>query len=171
MVMKISVFEINEEFRLLSELANDLDYDLETGEIKDNTKELLELLEEINIKKESKLENIEYLKKDLLSKAETLKSEENRLEKRRKSLERNVSRLKSLQNELLQGEKCKTDKFTFFYKKSESVEIDDLNKLIDEGIYIKTKIEPDKTSIKKALKDGVDIKGVSLKISNNLNVR
>ncbi len=171
MTKRISVFDINEQFRLLEELANELDYDPETGEIKDNTKELLELLEQVEMLKEEKLDNIEYLKRDIKAKIEALKNEESRLNKRRKSFERNIERLKSLQNELLEDEKCKTDKFTYFFRKNESVNIKDISRVLDEGIYIRTKVEPDTTEIKKALKSGIDVAGAALEVKNSLNVR
>ena len=48
-------------------------------------------------------------------------------------------------------------------KGSESVDIDDLESIPDEYVKVEVKETPDKTAIKRDLKAGIEINGVSLK--------
>lgn len=66
-------------------------------------------------------------------------------------------------------EKIETDMFRLSFRKSESVLVDDVEKLPSEYVVIKK--QADKLSIKKALKGGVAIEGVKLIENNNLQIK
>lgn len=66
-------------------------------------------------------------------------------------------------------EKIETDYFRLSFRKSESVVVDDVEKLSDE--YIVTKKSANKVAIKKALKSGQTIEGATIVETNNLQVK
>ena len=66
--------------------------------------------------------------------------------------------------------KLDTTLFKLSFRKSESVVIDDQTQLPKEYIKVKTTESPDKTALKKALKNG-DIKGCHIETKQNLQVK
>ena len=66
--------------------------------------------------------------------------------------------------------KLDTALFKLSFRKSESVVIDDQTQLPKEYIKVKTTESPDKTALKKALKDG-DIKGCHIETKQNLQIK
>lgn len=152
-----TLYEINQE------ILNCVD--METGEIIDMDK-----LGELQLAFDVKVENIALWIKNLLSDAEAIKAEKNRLAERQKSCENKAKSLKEYLNTYLEGQKFKTPKVSISYRRSESVEVTDISKVDKE--YLKA-IEPevDKTKIKKAMKDGAEIKGVTLVQNQNMQIR
>lgn len=152
-----TLYEINQE------ILNCVD--METGEIIDMDK-----LGELQLAFDVKVENIALWIKNLLSDAEAIKAEKNKLAERQKSCENKAKSLKEYLNTYLGGQKFKTPKVSISYRKSESVEVTDISKVDKE--YLKA-IEPevDKTKIKKAMKDGAEIKGVTLVQNQNMQIR
>lgn len=148
----ISVFDIKQEYRALEDLANEVNP--ETGEFINNEEQINALLNELNDTKEQKLEAIEYLKREIVGKVSTVREEVLRLTNKRKSFEKTIDKLKDLQDTLLNGEKLKTDKFTFSYRTSKRIEADDsqIEQLKDTD-FVKTSYSWDKTAIKEYLKD------------------
>ena len=148
----ISVFDIKQEYRALEDLANETDP--ETGEFLNNEEQIKDLLDELNDTREQKLESIEYLKREIKGKIDTVKEEVTRLTNKRKSFEKTIERLKELQDTLLNGEKLKTDKFTFSYRTSKRIEADDEQMpLFYDTPLVKRKFEWDKTAIKEYMKN------------------
>jgi gamma-glutamylcyclotransferase (GGCT)/AIG2-like uncharacterized protein YtfP len=169
---KMKLFEIATEFKALRDLVeNDCEFDSETGEVIDNSSSLDELFNGIQLKLSDKLDNSAYVIKELDATSEALKEEAKRLAARSSQLVKNAEHLKSLMSYALSqsgDDKIKTDKFTFSFRKSESVEIDSLITVEDfDRKYVRIKREFDKTKIKTALKNGEIIEGASL--SENLN--
>jgi len=66
--------------------------------------------------------------------------------------------------------KLDTALFKLSFRKSESVVIDDQTQLPKEYIKVKTTESPDKTALKKALKDG-DVKGCHIETKQNLQIK
>ena len=135
--------------------------DLETGEIIDT-----EQLDKLQMEREKKLENVACWIKDLKAEAEALKNEKQALAERQKVAENKAESLKKWLAYALQGEKFKTPKCAISFRKSEAVEVTDegLNNLMkehDELLTYKTP-EPNKTAIKQAIKDGLNVAGVQL---------
>lgn len=163
----MTTFEIKQEYQALTELLEN-EFDPETGEFVDVESILKEEIEKLNDEKESKLENIEYLKRDFKAKSVSLKDEIKRLQARAKSFERQVENLTKLQIFLLNGEKLKTDKFTFSFRKSKAVEIENENIIPDDFKVISYRV--DKTKLKKVLENEV-IPGAKIVEKKSLSVR
>lgn len=68
-------------------------------------------------------------------------------------------------------ESIETGLFRLSFRKSESVEIEDVSKIPEDYLVTKTTVTPDKVKIKKAIKDGEAIEGVFIKESSNLQVK
>lgn len=119
--------------------------DMETGEIID-----VERLGQLQLAREDKVEGIALWIKNLLSDADAIKSEEEKLAQRRKANENKAKNLKEYLSKFLNGQKFKTPKVSISYRKSESVEVTDISKLDDD--YLKF-AEPtvDKTKVKKSI--------------------
>lgn len=164
-----STFTILEEFRAINELTSEVEFDEETGEVIDNTETIKVLLAELNNSKEEKLDNIEYVKREFKLSEEGLQSEIKRLQERKASMVSKQDQLKKLQEFLLNGEKVKTDKFTFSYGTSKSVEIEDESEIPEA--YLKVEFKVNKTEIGKALKAGGAITGAKLIEKTTLRVR
>lgn len=139
--------------------------DMETGEIID-----VERLGQLQLAREDKVEGIALWIKNLLSDADAIKSEEEKLAQRRKANENKAKNLKEYLSKFLNGQKFKTPKVSISYRKSESVEVTDISKLDDD--YLKF-AEPtvDKAKVKKALKAGTVLQGVSLVENQNIQIR
>ena len=135
--------------------------DFETGEIIDVDK-----LNELQMERDAKLENVACWIKDLKAEAEAIKTEKQALAERQKVAENKVESLKRWLAYALQGEKFKTPKCAISFRKSEAVEVTDegLNNLMKEHDELLTykAPEPNKTAIKQALKDGLNVEGVQL---------
>lgn len=135
--------------------------DLETGEIIDTEK-----LDKLQMEKEKKLENVACWIKDLKAEAEALKNEKLALAERQRVAENKAESLKKWLAYALQGEKFKTTKCAISFRESEAVEVTDegLNNLMKEHDELLTykAPEPNKTAIKQALKDGLNVAGVQL---------
>ena len=168
----MKTFDILSEYyslmELIEEAENNPEYNPETGEIIPVEEILKEEIEKLEGEKIEKLENIEYLKRDNKSKIDTLADEIKRLQGRKKSFENANDNLTKLQDYLLQGEKLKTDKFTFSYRKSKAVEIINEDLIPDE--YKKIEYKVDKMKLKKALEE-VKIQGAELIEKKSLSVR
>lgn len=139
--------------------------DQETGEIIDPEK-----LAQLQMDFDKKVEGIALWIKNLLSDAEAIKAEKNKLADRQRSCENKARNLKEYLSGYLCGEKFKTPRVSISYRKSESVEVQDISKLDEE--YLKfVDPEVDKTKVKKALKDGIELSGVVLVQNNNIQIR
>ena len=164
-----SLFNIGLDFRALYDLASEESYNEETGEIIDESETLLKLFQEVESTLSEKLDNTMYIIKSLEAEQTALKAEADRLAKRAKARENKAKFLKELMYSALNAsgqQKLKTEKFNFSIKRSESVSIANEDELGREWVRIKR--EPNKTAIKKALKEGVEIEGCS--ISENFSI-
>lgn len=149
----MTIYEINEQ------ILNCID--LETGEIID-----IDRLNELQLEKDAKIENVACWIKELKAEAEAIKAEKQTLAERQKVAENKAESLKKWLAYALDGQKFKTSKCSISYRKSESVEVTEegLNNLIKEHDELLTykAPEPNKTAIKQALKDGLSVQGVQL---------
>lgn len=135
--------------------------DMETGEVID-----IEKLNELQMERDTKIENVACWIKDLKAEAEAIKKEKQALADRQKAAENKAESLKKWLAYALNGEKFKTAKCAVSFRRSESVEVTDigLKSLMnkhDELLTYKDP-EPNKTAIKQALKDGLNVEGVQL---------
>lgn len=139
--------------------------DEETGEIID-----IEKLNDLQMQFDDKVENIACFIKNLLADAKAIKEEESNLASRRKSCENKAASLKEYLSDALNGQKFKTAKVSISYRKSESVDIENMKDVPEEYLKI---AEPtvDKASAKKAMKSGIEIPGLRLAESKNIQIR
>ena len=167
----MKVFDILKEFRALEELMNEID--LETGEFLNNENDIQEYIVNLKLSKEDKLNNIQDLKIEFEAKIEAVKSKIEYLNNRKKSFERNINNLTNLQLMLLNNQKLETNEYSFSFRKSESVSIFDILFDSKDERFNRTtiKVEPDKTAIKKAIKDGISVDGASIETKMNLQVK
>lgn len=145
--------------------AFDFEIDEETGEIL-NADEL----DELEIERDEKVENLALWIKNLASDAEAYKREKDSFAKKEQAAKKKIESLKNYLTLNLSGEKFKTDRVTISWRKSETVEVTDPGK-VPEGWFIPQEPKLDKAGLKSALKDGEQIPGVELKENNNIQIR
>ena len=135
--------------------------DLETGEIIDT-----EQLDKLQMERDTKLENVACWIKELKAEAEAIKAEKQILANRQKVAENKAESLKKYLAYALDGKKFSTAKCAISFRKTEAVEVTDegLNNLMKEHDELLTykAPEPNKTAIKQAIKDGLNVGGVQL---------
>ena len=169
--MGLNTFEILQEIRALEDLLNEVDP--ESGEFLHSKDVIKDYIINLQTSKENKLNNIEDLKLELKAQSEALKQKEEKLYAKRKSIDSNIERLKDLQVMLLQGEKLKTDEYTFSFRNSQSVDIYDINMLEDKFFKIEKKpiLKDIAEAIKKANSKGESFFGAEIKDKISLSVR
>lgn len=141
--------------------------DDETGEIINSN---LNTFDELMMERNNKIENVALWIKNLRADAEAYKAEAQAFVDRKKAAERKIESLTRLLEITLRGRKFKTERVQIGYRKSDSVQIDKDAKLPDEYLRFREP-EPDKAALKKALKDGVEIKGAWLEEKLNMQVK
>ena len=169
---KISLYEISKEYKDLFEITQHESFDAETGELIDESEATKSLFDGLEDTLGNKLDNTQYISKELLSDSTALKDEAKRLNAKAKALDNKALYLKELMFGALnasENKKLKTQKFSFSISRSESVSIKDESELPRE--YVRIKKEADKAKIKKDLKDGVAIDGCSIQEKFNIGVR
>ncbi|MDW8719100.1 siphovirus Gp157 family protein [Streptococcus suis] len=121
---------------------------------------------------EEKVENTVKVIKNKEADVDQIKEEIDRLTKRKKSIENDITRLKTgLQGafEITGHEKVKTLLFTVSLANNQpSVVVDE--DLLPKKYFIQT-LKPDKTAIKELLKAGKKVKGAVLQESRSLRIR
>jgi len=139
--------------------------DIETGEIFD-----VDRFEELNLERTVKIENICLWIKNLKAEIEALKAEKDAFAKRQKSAENKMESLKKYISGYLEGTAYESAKVKVSFRKSEVLDI--MEGAIIPNEYLKFK-EPDvdKVELKKALKAGVQIPGVSIIENQNIQIK
>lgn len=138
---------------------------METGEIID-----IERLEALQLAFDEKVENIGCWIKNLLSDAKAIKEERENLYARQKACENKAASLKEYLLRALGGHKFKTAKVSISYRRSESVEVQDLNEIPEKFLKYKEP-EVDKTAVKAELKNGHTVPGAMLIEKQNIQIR
>ena len=131
-----------------------------------------EALQAIDGEASEKLEAYAMVLKNIDSDINGVDAEIKRLQERKSSMESNVARMKESMAMLLQtveGNKLKTDKFTFSFRKSTVVKIED--ETIIPPQFVKTETKVVKSDIAKLLKDGAQIPGASLVENQSLQIK
>lgn len=164
--MSRAIFEIDAE--ILSCI------DTETGEIID-----LKKLEELNIERDKKIENVVLYIKQLQGEAELIKKEEKALEERRKKKEKRAESFANWLTQTLNSTPFETAKVAVSFRKSTSCEItgcalDVIEALEKNGYddcvkYGTPELKKDK--IKKLLCQGVYIPGAVLVEKQNIQIK
>lgn len=153
-------------YDLVREIENfEFNIDEETGEILN-----IDELDALELEKDTKVENICLLIKNLKSDATAYKTEKDAFEKKRKAAENKADRLTAYVQYILAGEKFKSSKVSVSYRKSEQIECADM--LMVDPDYLRFK-EPelDKKKIKDAIKAGIEVKGCQLVERQNVQIK
>ena len=139
--------------------------DMETGEVIDEDK-----LDSLSVERDVKIENICCWIKNLKAEAEALKAEKESFAKRQKTAENKMESLKKYIAGYLNGSKFESAKVKVSFRKSESLEIDNMAFIPDEYMRFKEP-EIDKAALKAALKEGLHFDGVTLSEKLNIQIR
>lgn len=145
-----------------------INVDEKTGEVK---QEYVDRLNELQVQKEEKLENIGCYIKNLDAEVKAMEEEAKALNKRKDVLKKKSERLKKYVASILNGEKFESTKVVFSFRKSDEVNIVDESLIPEEYMRTTTKIEPNKDAIKKAIKEGKEVRGAFLVDKNNMSVK
>ncbi len=162
-----ALYEISENYMQALDFLTDpeQDFDLQTVE---------DTLEGIEGELTDKATNVIQFQKNLESTAAAIKEAEQAMAKRRKALENKAAGLKRyVQDNMIRTgiEVIECPYFKLSLRKSESIQIDDSKALPAEYLNRKITVTPDKTAIKKAIKDGHEVPGAHLQTNKNLQIR
>lgn len=160
-----SIYELSEEFKAVSELAD-------TAETEEELQAINDTLDAISAELDVKLENSAKFIKNLDADIDGLDKEIKRLTliKKRKAalierLKINCDNAMKLNNETTK----KVGTFTFSYRKSEKTIVDDVNKLPNE--LKKVEYKPMAAEIKKYIKKHGSVDGARIEICMNLQIK
>jgi len=139
--------------------------------------ELKGYMDTISLEREVKLEGYAMVIKNLENANAGIKSEEERFAKRRKYNENAIARMKERMAETLETvepdakgvKRLKTEKFTFSFRKSTSVQIE--NDAVIPPQFIKVEKTISRSELAKALKAGEQIEGAQLVENQSLSIR
>ena len=167
----MKIVDIKSEFEEINRLIEEESEGVnpETGEFFSNTKEINELLEGLKSKQKDLINFLAKKRAFINSSEKFLSSEIKRLQDRKSGCINQQKRLLETIDFILEGEKVKTELYTFYYAKSESVSILNESDVPAEFINFTPKIAV--YDIKKALKRGDEVNGATLETKISLRVR
>lgn len=140
--------------------------DPETGEIID-----FESLNALMMEREAKVESVALWIKNLLADAAAIKAEKDALSEREAKCRDKAENLKKWLVNALEGQKFSTARCAVSFRKSMTVEVENVAMIPAELLRVKTTVEPDKTAIKALLKDGQAVKGCCLVENQNIQIK
>ncbi|MDM5229661.1 siphovirus Gp157 family protein [Lysinibacillus pakistanensis] len=156
-----TLYELTDQYKMLQNF------------IEENNVEGFELaLSQIKGEIGEKLEGYAMVLKNIESDITGIKTEEKRLADRRKVMESNLTRIKENMADALltvEGNRVKTEKFTFSFRKSTSVQIN--NDAAIPPQFIKVEKTISRADLAKALKAGEQIEGAQLVENQSLSIR
>jgi hypothetical protein len=153
----------------LEETLNQFEVDEETGEVIFDA----DKIEALNLAKEEKITNIGYVILNKQAELNAIQERKKELDKRIKSLSNTIDRLNNYLSFCLDGEAFKCVDFEVKFTKSERVEINEefFSNSFNDKYFKYKQPEADKTEIKKALKQGIEIPGASLVQHQNMKIK
>lgn len=161
----MKLFEIDERLARCVKISDDTVVDTETGEVVD-----VEALQNLEMEREQKIENIGLWIKDLTANADAIKAEKNRLAEREKSARNKAESLKEFLTAYLGGKKFETAKVAIKFRNVESISVPDVAALPEKYWRIKPP-EADKTAIKNAIKAGEVVAGAELIKKQSISIK
>lgn len=168
-----NLFEIDNEIIEICDLIYEC-FDDETGEVSDIDKfeELKAKMDALQEERGQKISNIALFYKQTVAEAEAIKAEKMALAKRQAQKEKKAESLKKYLDYALQGEKFEDARCKISYRASEQVQLDpDLDPFNLPIQFQKVSIEANKTELKKALKNGEKVDGVTLVEKKNIQIK
>ena len=172
----MTLYEINEQFAAAIELyENGVDevVDTETGEVKS----LADVLTELHMSREEKIENTVRYIKNLRADSESARAEASNLVERADRFDKKAEQLESyLLSQLGDSKKLETPLYTLKVRTTKSTccpTDEEAIQRLPEGFWnIKTtvKVTPDKKAIKAALEKGEKLEGCSIVENKRLSI-
>lgn len=153
----MKLYEINEQIMAC--------IDSETGELIDPEK-----LNELQLAKDEKLENLTLWYKDLIAEANALKEEKEAFAAREKAAKNKAESIKNYLSYVLNGEGFKTTKCAVSFRRSEKTVVDDFD-LLPEVLLNYPTPKADLAEIKKAIKNGEAVPGAHLEEALNIQIK
>lgn len=163
-----TLYELTGNYLILAEMLDDPDADPIT---------VMDTMDAIEGELDEKAENYGRIIRNLEAEAEAIRTEVDRLSRRRKTIDNNIDSLKKrlqMAMELTNRPKIDTPLFKFYIQKnapSVVLDVEDLTELPPEWLTYR---EPtvNKAAIKDALKAGLDLEGIAhLEQSQSLRIR
>ncbi len=167
------LFDISTEFQTLYNLVESIEYN-EDGSVVDNSETLSQLFNDLELELAEKLNNTNYIIKELAVNEQALKDEAKRLNEKAKVLANRQERLRELIKLTIAASgqsSVKTDKFNFNVRTSESYNYDDVNLFGLDREFIKVKEELDKVKLKSFVKAGGIVDGVKIEEKEVLTIK
>ncbi|MBN6068867.1 siphovirus Gp157 family protein [Aggregatibacter actinomycetemcomitans] len=166
----MKLYDISEQYQNIAELLNNPEFA--------ENEDVLAALDKIQDDFDHKVQQTVFILKNIESEIDPIDAEIKRLQAMKKSRQNNIDRIKERLKANLKAtdtEKVNCGVFTVAYReqKESAVEIDEdlfLANNMNES-FVSVKITPNKTEIKKALKDGAEIIGAKLVDSQVLTIR
>ena len=164
----------------LYELISDFNEFMERVEEGDIPEEAIaDTLEAITMSLEAKVDNIACMMKNLDAEITAIEAEAKKLTERAKAKEKTYDRLKEYLADNLQRAnlpKIETIRSVVSFRKSDSVEVNEETflgwaQIHRDDLLTYTAPKPNKTAIKKALKDGAKIPGAQIVVKQNLQIK
>lgn len=155
-----TLYELNQKFNEF-----EFEIDEETGEILN-----AEELDEIELERNEKLENIGLWIKNLESDAEAYKREKDSFAEKERLAKNKVESLKKYLNFVLNGDTFKSDRVNITYRKSTALNVID-EYLIPKKYFVKQAPKLDKKAVKDAIKSGKKVKGAEIVEKENIQIK
>jgi len=164
--MKLTIYQIEQNYNQLAEQLIDND-----GELTPELSEQLAITEE---QLQNKSVAYSFVIKQMDADVEIIEAEIKRLQNLKKQREKASEYLKERIKHAMdtfQIEEIKTPLVKINFRKSETVEVEDVNALPVAFKVVKVTEQADKAAIKAALKDGVEVTGCSIATHRNLQIK
>lgn len=161
MTEKIALYTIAEAFAKLDEMV-------------ENNSSLVEYLDGVQMQLQDKVNNIVRYSRNLELTAEMIDIEIKRLSELKSVYKNKSDSLKNYISYSMQKngiEKVETDIARLSFRKSSTVEIEDIEKLPERFVVTKVSKTADKKAIKEALENGEAVEGARIDNHNNLQIK
>jgi hypothetical protein len=164
--MKLTIYQIEQNYNQLAEELID-----NGGELTPELSEALQITEE---QLQNKSVAYSFVIKQMDADIETIDAEIKRLQAAKKQREKASEYLKERIKhamELFSIDEIKTPLVKINFRKSETVEVENVNALTSAYKVVKVTEQADKAAIKAALKDGVEVTGCRIETHRNLQIK
>jgi len=162
----MKLYEVNEA---IERLLEQIEVDEETGEVPENTEEIMKQVDALDMERTSILEYLAKVVLNTRAEAAMIRAEEQRLKARREALGKKEDRLMAILDRECSGKKTSLGVATLSYRKTARIEVSDKNSAIDWMIknhhtdcYRIAAPEVYKPAVKKLISSGVSVPGCTL---------
>ncbi|MDY6148927.1 MAG: siphovirus Gp157 family protein [Porphyromonas sp.] len=162
----MSVYRINEQLKACIQYDDEHVVNTEDGEILN-----LEQFEALKMERDAKIESLACYVKNQIADAEGIYAEIDELSRRAAAHKKEAERCKAYLAGVLYGEKFETSRCKITWRKSEVCNVLSMDEIPEEYKRTKITVDADKTAIKKAIKDGVNIPGAEVIEKLNMNLK